>query len=752
MPPSAPREDRFVSGERMQAALFTITIFVSATLLFLVQPLFARMVLPLLGGSPAVWNTALVFYQAALLGGYGYAHLTTQWLGARRQAGLHLALLALPLLTLPLAVPAGWTPPTETNPIPALLGMMAVTVGPSFFVVSATSPVLQKWFAATGHRQASDPYFLYAASNVGSLFSLLAYPTLLEPRLRLMDQSRLWAGGYGLLVLLLLLCAVSLWRSPRMTDTPSETPAGPGETEDRAASVAIAPARRWRWILLAFIPSSLMMSVTTYLSTDVAAVPLLWVAPLALYLLTFIFVFAAKPPLPHTLMVRALPLAVVPLVLVLAMRATQPLLVLIALHLTAFFIVCMVCHGEMAKDRPPVRHLTGFYLLMSLGGVLGGAFNALLAPVVFSTVLEYPLTLVLACLVAPLGQRDSAPRAGRLLDFALPLALGLLTALLSQSASFLSLTGQGALALIFGPPVLLVYFASRRPTRFGLGIAAILLAGLFQHQEQGRLLYRERSFFGVNRVADDPTGMYRQIYHGHVLHGLQSLDPARRREPLTYYYPTGPVGQLFQSATSGENTRVAVVGLGAGSLASYGKPGQMWDFYEIDPAVARIAQNPRWFTFLSDSPAAVRVILGDARLTLARSGARYDRLILDAYSSDAIPVHLMTREALTLYLERLAPRGILAFHISNAHLDMEPVLAELAADRGLVCRVNDDTDVSADEARRGKSPSKWAVLARTPEDLGPLAVSPRWLPARRQPHARVWTDSFSSILTIFRWD
>jgi hypothetical protein len=735
----------------MQVVLFTVTIFVSAALLFLVQPLFARMILPVLGGAPAVWNTAMVFYQAALLAGYAYAHASTRLLGVRRQAVLHIALLALPFLTLPLALPRGWTPPADRSPVLALLAMMAVTVGLPFFVVSATSPVLQKWFANTGHRQANDPYFLYAASNVGSLLSLLAYPILVEPHLRLADQSRLWSGAYGLLVALFVVCAICLWRSPRTAVTTSE-PERDGDDAIGGATARIAPGRQWRWILLAFLPSSLMISVTTYLSTDVAAVPLLWIVPLALYLMTFTLVFAGKPPLAHAMMVRALPLTVVPLVLILAMRATQPMFLLIALHLAAFFVVCMVCHGELAKDRPSARHLTGFYLLMSLGGVLGGVFNALLAPVIFSTVLEYPLTLVLACLVAPMSTSGVPARSARLLDFAVPLSLGLLTAGLALGTGLMALTGQAALALIFGPPVLLAYFTSRRPARFALSIAAVLLASLFHQQEQGRTLYTERSFFGVNRVAVDPTGAYRQIFHGHVLHGLQSLEPSRLRDPLTYYDPTGPVGQLFRTVDLGDRGSVAVVGLGAGSLACYGKPGQQWDFYEIDPAVARIAQNPQYFTFLSDSPAVSRVILGDARLTLAESKERYDRIVLDAYSSDAIPVHLVTREALELYVGRLADHGILAFHISNAHLDLEPVLAELAADRGLICWVNDDTDISPAEKDRGKAPSKWAVMARAESDLGELAANPRWVPARRQPNATVWTDSYSSILEIFMWD
>ncbi len=369
--------------------LYTIAIFVNASLLFLVQPMFARMVLPLLGGSPAVWNTALVFFQAALLAGYAYAHATSKWLGVKKQAVLHCVLLLIPLFLLPIAVPKGWTPPAETNPIPWLLALLTVSVGLPFFVVSAGSPLLQKWFAATGHKAADDPYFLYAASNLGSMMTLLGYPLFVEPSLHLADQSRLWSYGFGLLILLTFGAAFALWRSKASEVKEPQ--------ESRITGSVPTNKRRWRWVMLAFVPSSLMVSVTTYISTDIAAIPLLWIIPLSLYLLSFIVAFASRPLVPPMAWVRALPIILLPLIVTIAARANHPLMILMPLHLLALFVVAMACHGALAQDRPSTDFLTEFYLWISVGGVLGGAFNALLAPVIFHSVVEYPITLVLAC-------------------------------------------------------------------------------------------------------------------------------------------------------------------------------------------------------------------------------------------------------------------------------------------------------------------------------------------------------------------
>jgi hypothetical protein len=697
--------------------LYTLTIFLAAGLLFLVQPLFARMALPLLGGAPAVWNTAMVFYQAALLAGYAYAHVATRVLGVRRQAALHLALLLLPLAVLPVRVPPGWHPPADANPVPWLLALLTVAVGLPFFATSATSPVLQAWFAATGHGAARDPYFLYAASNLGSMLALVAYPVVLERALALDAQSRLWGWGYGALVLLVGACAVALWRGRA-----AGARAGLGATAalDAAAAEAAAPptvGRRARWVLLAFVPSSLLLSVTTYLSTDIAAIPLLWVVPLAIYLLTFILVFGRRRLVPHRVWVELLPLAMLPLVLVLVARANEPLAVVLPTHLVAFFVAAMVCHGELAADRPHARHLTGFYLWLSLGGVLGGAFTALAAPLLFSSVAEYPLVLVLVPLLPARPPGAWQGRLARVLDVALPLGLGAL------ALGVMRALDRGALeAEWLGPAAGLLALAclvfARRPLRFALGLAAVFLAGAAHPGQEGTLLYAERSFFGVSRVTRDPTGQYHRLMHGTTLHGMQALDPARRREPLTYFHPSGPLGEFFAAVDGPARPRaVAVVGLGAGSLACYGQPGERWTFYEIDPTVLRIAGDPRFFTFLRDCPPGpVAVRLGDARLMLDR-----------------------------------APDGLLLFNASNRHLVLEPVLGAIARAAGLVARTQDDAHVSDAERRLGKVESQWVVMARRPEDLRALRDHPRWTVPRVPPDAAPWTDGFASLLSAFRW-
>ena len=737
-------------------ALYSATLFVSAALLFLVQPMFARLVLPLLGGSPSVWNTAMVFYQAMLLAGYAYAHVCTARLGVVRHASWHVLLVLVPLALLPIAIPPGWTPPADGNPGPWLLALMVVAVGAPFFAVSTTSPLLQRWFAASGHRRAADPYFLYAASNLGSLLALLSYPLWLEPNLSLVQQSRLWQWGYVALAALLAACALGLWKSA------SRAPPDVVASVVARSVETLSSRRRLRWVLLSFAPSSLMLGVTTYLSSEVAVVPLLWIIPLALYLLTFVLVFASRPILPEPLLVRALPVAFVALVMVINLQATQPIGWLMLLHVVAFFLATMLCHGRLAADRPETAHLTEFFLWMSVGGVLGGLFNALLAPVLFRSVAEYPVGLVLACFLAlapsargqtaPITPTAPNPKASLRVDVLWSALPGLLILGLLWAASTARLRPDPALAgLIFGPPALVCYFFSRRPLRFALGLGAMLLAGNLFEGEKGRVLHTARSFFGVHRVTLDPTKNFHLLVHGKTLHGMQSLDPAHRREPLTYYHRSGPIGQVLASLAQDPAAKIAAIGLGAGSLASYALPRQPWTYYEIDPVVEQLARDERSFTFLRDSSADLRVILGDARLTLATApDAAYTVIVLDAFSSDAIPVHLVTREAFALYQHKLAPRGVIACHISNLHLDLEPVFANLVHDAKLVCLVRDDTVISPAEAALGKASSVWLILARHPEDLAPFSSDARWRPARRHQQA-VWTDDYSSLLSAFRW-
>ncbi len=745
--------EKSTTAHRALVPLFSGTLFLSAFLLFSVQPMFAKMVLPLLGGTPAVWNTCLVLFQLALLGGYGLVHLVTSRLSVHRQIVLQLVLLALPLIVLPLHITGGWVPPTQVNPIPWLLSLTACTVGPPFLIVSMSAPLLQRWFAQTKHPSAHDPYFLYAASNAGSLIALLSYPFVIEPHAGLSRQSWIWMFGYDALIVLIAICGWRIWRSaippPQLfADHPSPSATAPIERE-----AAPTLKRRLRWILLAAVPSSLMMGVTTYISTDIAAIPLLWVIPLALYLLTFVLAFGNRTKTFHAFIMWLLPFIALSLIIPLALQ-TGTAIILLRAHLLLFFAAAMSCHGELAKDRPAAAHLTEFYFWLSVGGAVGGMFNALLAPVVFRTTLEYPLAIVLSCcLRSPQTQQTHSTRA-RWLDLFLPLGLGALMMGLTMALRLLDVQAKlPFMIVLYIPAGLLCYSFCDRPIRFGLGLAVLLLVGRTFLADQQHTLHVARSFFGVYRVTRDAKNEFHGLYHGTTLHGAQSLDPTRQRQPLTYFHPTGPLGQLFETFASKTPalSHVAVIGLGTGSTGCYASPGQQWTFYEIDPLVERIATNPHFFTFTQACLEQLHVVLGDARLSLTRAAdGAYDLIIIDAFSSDVIPLHLISLEAIRLYAAKLAPRGLLVLHISNRYFNLEPVLGALANEVGLTAVAQLDKKVSEAQAANGKMASHWVVMARQQADLKQLASDPRWHPLKSAAKTRVWTDDFSDLLSTWK--
>ncbi|MBA3268426.1 MAG: fused MFS/spermidine synthase [Acidimicrobiia bacterium] len=716
--------------------VFTTTLFLSSALLFAVQPMVAKMVLPLLGGAPATWITCMLFFQSALLAGYAYAHWSTQWLGSRRQAAGHLALVAVSLVALPVAVPRGWTPDSTASPVAWLLLLLIVSVGLPFFVASSTGPLLQRWFTSTPHASAQDPYFLYRASNLGSVLALLAYPVLMEPRLRLADQARLWAGAYVVLAVLTGVCALTRWR----------VPVAEPELGVVAAPLRLGTARRLRWVALAFVPSSLMLAVTTHVTTDIAPIPLLWVIPLGLYLLSFVVAFSPRPSILSALIKQAQPFLILQLLLVLT--ATRPLLLVVAANLAALFASALVCHGRLADDRPPSEHLTAFYLWIALGGALGGVFNAVVAPLLFDSVVEYPLAIVAACLLRPPNPDRAAKPNSHRLDYLLPLAVGagyLGVAALTRAFGF---SGQARPVALVTAVVVCAAFNSR-PVRFGLAVGAVLLASALPLGSPNDTLYAERTFFGVLRVDRDQDRQLHLLVHGTTVHGAQSTDPARRLEPLTYYWPLGP---LFVPPPGRAPTpKVAVIGLGTGSLACYGRPEQHWTFYEIDPAVERLARDPELFTYLRDCPPESDVVVGDARRSLSRpSGEEFGVIVVDAFTSDSIPVHLLTRQALDLYLDRLADGGIIAVNVSNRYLDLDLVLGDLAADADMAAMVRDEPEVTEAQADEGKAGSVWVAMAREPADLASLAADPTWVTLPPRPGADVWTDDFSNLLGAIR--
>ena len=1089
---------------RTMLAVFALTLFTSATLLFLVQPIIGKMITPLLGGSPAVWNTCMVFFQVALLAGYAYAHATTAWLGVRRQAALHLALLLTPFaffalnyvtLGRPLTVSRAGIDGSLDNPVPRLLLLLVTSVGVPFFVVSTSAPLLQKWFTSTAHPEARDPYFLYGASNLGSMIALLGYPTLVEPYLSVGFQTWSWTVAYAALVLLIGGCAAFLWLSPAAApepELPARAEAGAALALVRAAgaSEAIRPAgrvgvsrgrgkarkraerykpapepdappvlpapeeltgevtwqRRLRWVALAAVPSSLMLGATTYTTTDIAAIPLLWVLPLALYLLSFILVFSKVPPGVHKAFVLALPLVLLLLIfMMLADNTIKPKVpYTIAMHLLALFTVSMVCHGELARDRPAAKHLTEFFLWMSVGGVVGGLFNGLVAPAVFNGIVEYPLAMVLACLLLPplgltidsryafyadlalaalcltvgsvlIGIRlwqndltfallpggmywwlaaalllmlglglfgvwrlredrpadpvfgvavplgllagaagftalglwvlrlltpndpeglgrppgwaygatagglvlalaaadaaavylyrrwDADPRVRRggllllggvnavgavlvwlltgrqapggwvlvllvlalvaacaavngaaayllyrlragdkrlqsWLDLALPAAMlvfaaglvvGLSTRALTPSLeSFSRALEQPAdrirCIIMFGLPAVLCYTFVERSLRFGLSVAALLLAGAFTTTFFETTVYQERSFFGVLRVERYPflgfeAASYRLV-HGSTLHGRQYL-PLTDEEyakypdlrggdtwPLTYYHRTGPIGHVC-AAYPEPWRNLGVIGLGSGTMACYAQEGQRITFYDIDPVVRKLSYDPgAYFTFVEQARrrgAKVDLVMGDARLRMEREhpaeDEKYHILVVDAFSSDAIPIHLITYEALVLYLEHTAEDGIVCFHVSNRYLNLRPVLGNLAAkyarEKGpLVAYFMEDSD----DIPKGRAGSTWVVMARSRrylaelklvddwdrklglkdfdpdnptkqwdelrrpleghtssalEVLGVQAVrlDPCWYPLPPTPAVGDWTDDYAALFRVFNW-
>jgi SAM-dependent methyltransferase len=718
---------------------------VNAALLFSVEPMFTKLVLPFLGGTPSVWNTCLVFFQAALLVGYGYAHISTTMLESRRQTVLHLVLLVLSCLVLPLQLRLHGNPPPGAAGILWLLGVLAVSLGVPFVMLASGALIAQRWFAESGHPGADHPYFLFAASNFGCLIALLSYPFLIEPRLTLSEQRAAWSAGY---VVLVLFVAASSWVLARTRLA----------NVDIAASIprpviippAITGRNRVMWVLYSAVPSSLLLGVTSYISTDIAAVPLLWVVPLALYLLTFVLVFATRSTIPHQWMVRLEPSVLIAAAITIFWDAILPLSTGILLHLLVLFVVAMVCHGELARRRPPAAQLTEFFVWISVGGLIGGVFTALIAPVVFNAIYEYPMMLALAGMLRPLNDAAKLEPADLLLPFGLGAGLVVITSNMSGARSPFSI----AITLVFAA----ILFAFRdRPLRFGLALAAVFAAGVARASlAPGRptVLDAERSFFGVYQVTREPGTNEVTLYHGTTLHGAQALVPERRLIPTTYYHRNGPIGDIFAKTPAGmtDGRRVAIVGLGTGTLACYGRKGEQWTFYEIDPAIVGIARNPRFFTFLRDCPPTVGIVLGDARLTLRETEPdTYDVIVLDAFSSDAIPVHLLTREAVRGYFTILKPNGVIAAHISNRHVDLSPVLGAVAHDIGVVARVRRDGNIPLKEMLAGRAESDWVILARSTAELGAIANDPRWVALPQRADVSAWTDDFSNVFRVFHW-
>ncbi|WP_454625734.1 spermidine synthase [Bradyrhizobium cenepequi] len=733
---------------RLVLIVYTTAIFVSALLLFSVQPLFTKMVLPRLGGSPAVWSVAMVFFQSLLLAGYAYAHYLTKLNNRAAAVVVHLLLLVAAMLTLPLAIRSGWGDPPTSGYAFWLLGLFVVSIGLPFFALAANNPLLQAWFVRTGHPNGPDPYFLYASSNVGSFLALLSYPVLLEPMFTLRTQNLIWTGGYGLLILLIAGCGVLLLRSPASA-----------AALNLPADDANAPAPSWllrlRWIFLAAVPSGLLIAVTAHISTDVAAAPLLWVLPLSLYLLTWVLVFQSRPLFPHKWMLMLQPLAIAGVVILLAVGGEQNLLLTLGGHQLCFFIIAMACHGELARTRPAAKYLTGFYVALSFGGMVGGLFAGLIAPFTFSWVAEYPILLALAVLCRPSG--GGGERLPRWSAWYWPFLAVLAVALIAPSYSTGKLFNwfdDWRVWVIGGVGVLSALLAlalnANRWKIFATVVVALVLLRAYPSDE-GRV-DTVRSFFGVHKIVVTPNGQYHVLMHGTTIHGAERFKnddgtPATGRpEPITYYYKDGGIGQAITAVRErkGAPLRVAVIGLGSGTLTCAAEPGEQWKFFEIDQTMVDTARDPKYFTYIQNCAPDLKPVIGDARLTFAREpDGIYDLIIVDAYSSDAIPIHLATEEAMAIYKAKLAPQGAVVMHVSNRHLELSSVVVGIAEANDLKSWV-----YSEDSGRDNEYIFSTSVVisAREEADVGKLASSDQWAETEADEKQRVWTDDYSNVL------
>jgi hypothetical protein len=732
------------SRNRMILVVYTAAIFVSALLLFSVQPLFAKMVLPRLGGSPAVWSVAMVFFQSLLLAGYAYAHLLMQTRNRTIPVVVHLLLLCVAMATLPLSISDSFgTPPTSGYAF-WLLGLFAVSIGMPFFALAANNPLLQAWFVRTGHPDGPDPYFLYASSNIGSFLALLSYPVLLEPMFTLRTQNMLWTGGYGLLILLIGACGVLLLRSPH-----TALPAA------RADDPATAPtwAIRARWIFLAAVPSGLLIAVTAHISTDVAAAPLLWVLPLSLYLLTWVLVFRSRPLLPHWLVLLMQPIAIGGVVVLLAIGGEQNLLLTLGGHQLCFFIIAMACHGELARTRPPSSYLTGFYVALSFGGMIGGLFAGLVAPFTFSWIAEYPILLALAVLCRPSLPERFVRWAKWYWALLAAVALFFLIPVLMKGRLFDWIDTNRVIFIadvaVLGMIAALVLHVSRWKLLATVVLALVLVRAY--PQDDGRV-DTVRSFFGVHKIQVTSDGRYHVLLHGTTIHGAEKFlnddgSPVTGRpEPISYYYKDGGIGQAIAAARArkGGPLRAAVIGLGSGSLACASEPGEDWKFFEIDQTMVDTARDPKYFTFVQKCAPDLRPVIGDARLTFAKEpDGVYDLIIVDAYSSDAIPIHLATEEAMAIYKQKLTPHGMVVMHVSNRHLELASVVVGIADENDLKSWVYNE-----DSGRDGEYifATSVVVSAHNAEDVGALASSEVWTETDPTEGQRNWTDDYSNVL------
>ena len=725
-------------------ALFLITILTGSFLLFLVQPMIARMALPRLGGAPAVWNSAMLVYQALLLAGYAYAHRLTQT-SPRRQAIIHIILFAVAILWLPIGL-ANLQPPADGSPIFWVPWLLIASIGPLFFVVAAQAPLMQRWYSMSGNQ--GEPYALYAASNIGSFGGLIAYPILVEPFTTLQSQKWIWSGIYLALMALVGICAIQIWRTAGANTTP---------TEAAANEAPIGWRRRLYWIILAAVPSGLMLSTTSHLTTDLMAMPLIWVIPLGIYLLSFSVAFADNQK-PAYWISRFAPIVLIVSAAFVFVVWGKAAIGGLTASLSLLFIVAVALHNEMYRTRPAPAQLTSFYLMMSVGGVLGGFFCAIVAPLLFDWTWEHPILILMAAALLPaipllrLNENDKRLPLIMVVIGMIALALGLFGGISEPVESSFTKILLAATIMTLGIAVA----GFRIP--FLLAVAGLLtINGGWYSVQQSLDGVRMRSYFGTYTVNASESGRVRWLNHGTTMHGMQLLDDPTR--PISYYPDTSGVGIAMLNAPRlyGPEASIGVVGLGTGTLACYRRPGQYWQFFEIDPLVIEIARERKIFSFLEKCAPDVPITLGDARLTLAAvPEGKFDILALDAFSSDSIPLHLLTKEAFATYRKALKPDGILLVHISNRYIDLNPVVAAEAKANGWSAALRHDSPTEQ-LINRGTRASQWIALSRDPAKLAELTGkidkvksryynSEQWLQLDAPGKTSPWTDDYASVL------
>ena len=738
--------------------VFTSTIFLSALLLFAIQPMFAKMALPVLGGSPSVWSVSVFFFQAALLVGYLYAHLLINKVPSHLTGIVHLAVCLLALVCLPIGMATWVGEPPQGEPYLWQLGMFTASIGLPFMAVSANAPLLQAWFARSGHPDARDPYFLYAASNLGSLIALLGYPIVLEPTFGVSQLSHLWAYAYVLLVLAIG-GSFFLMRGAQAGGVPETAAAPAGEADTAAAAPTLA--KRLSWIGLAFVPAALMTAFTVQTTTDVASAPLLWVIPLALYLLTFVLVFRDRPLISREALLFLHLIALAVVLFSLSQARNNSWFVTSATGLAVFFTTAMLAHRTLYEARPAPVYLTEFYLWMSFGGALGGMFTALVAPKLFSEVYEYPLLLALSMACRP-GALSLPKNKEKLKDELIVLwliaAAGLLAirelpAFVYRFFNVSPLWGPASVVVAALAIMLLMNVRHGARQVLTALLMCLALVWLPSNVRQGDA---QRSFFGVYRVqpAQDPTGTFRVLMHGTTLHGSQRFldedgQPVDDTTPTTYYYPGSPMGQMIAKrreilAAQGQKGRYGIVGLGTGSSSCHKREGETWRFFEIDPAVIKIAKDPKNFSFIGKCQPDIDIAVGDARLTMAKEAdASFDLLIIDAFSSDAIPVHMLTKEAVQLFLDKLKPDGVVLLHTSNRYLDLNSVLGAILKEmpEGTAAIVVTDRAASGGY---GQSISSNVIFAKSEAALQPYR-SLSGVSDLEDGGLGAWTDDHSDI-------